>query len=133
MLSCKRIPWDYHSAKFTLDLRLFPRFKERIMLVILSFLVLFASQAGSNEVGSTKAGSNEVLEEFEPKRDSLLFNQTINLRQEWKLSFQVRHIYVYIQLLESPIPTTTTTTTMSQKASSGDISGTKHSIIDPLV
>ena len=44
-----------------------------------------------------------------------------------------------IQLLESPIPTptpTTTTTptpTTSQKASSGDISGTKRGIIDPLV
>ena len=35
-----------------------------------------------------------------------------------------------IQLLESPIPTTTTT---SQKASSGDFSGTKHGIINPLV
>ena len=31
-----------------------------------------------------------------------------------------------IQLLESPIPT------LSQKASSGDISGTKRGIIDPL-
>ena len=38
----------------------------------------------------------------------------------------------YIQLLESPIPTTTPTTP-SQKASSGDISGTKRGIIDPLV
>ena len=39
------------------------------------------------------------------------------------------------QLLESPIPATTpaTTTTTSQKASSGDISGTKRNIIDPLV
>ena len=41
-----------------------------------------------------------------------------------------------IQLLESPIPTPTpiiTTTTMSQKASSGDILGTKRGSIDPLV
>ena len=38
-----------------------------------------------------------------------------------------------IQLLESPIPTTPTTTTTSQKASSGDISGTKRGSIDPLV
>ena len=38
-----------------------------------------------------------------------------------------------IQLLESPIPTTPATTTTSQKASSGDISGTKRGIIDPLV
>ena len=42
-----------------------------------------------------------------------------------------------IQLLESPIGTTTTATTttpaMSQKASSGDVSGTKRGIIDPLV
>ena len=43
-----------------------------------------------------------------------------------------------IQLLESPIPTTTTTTTTtparpSQKASSGDILGTKRGIRDPLV
>ena len=38
-----------------------------------------------------------------------------------------------IQLLESPIPTTTPATTTSQKASSGDISGTKRGIIDPLV
>ena len=38
------------------------------------------------------------------------------------------------QLLESPIPTTTTpATTTSQKASSGDILGTKRGIIDPLV
>ena len=38
------------------------------------------------------------------------------------------------QLLESPIPTTTTpATTTSQKASSGDISGTTRVIIDPLV
>ena len=44
-----------------------------------------------------------------------------------------------IQLLESPIPTptptptatTTTTPTTSQKASSGDISGTKRGSIDP--
>ena len=36
-----------------------------------------------------------------------------------------------IQLLESPIPATTPAT--SQKASSGDISGTKRVIIDPLV
>ena len=36
-----------------------------------------------------------------------------------------------IQVLESPIPTTPTT--LSQKASSGDISGTKRDIIDPLV
>ena len=43
-----------------------------------------------------------------------------------------------IQLLESPIPTptpttTTTTPTTSKKASSGDISGTKRGIKDPLV
>ena len=41
-----------------------------------------------------------------------------------------------IQLLESPIPTTTPVTpatTTSQKASSGEISGTKRGIIDPLV
>ena len=41
-----------------------------------------------------------------------------------------------IQLLESPIPTPTTPTpspTMSQKGSSGDISGTKRGTIDPLV
>ena len=41
-----------------------------------------------------------------------------------------------IELLESPIPTTPATpatTTASQKASSGDISGTKRRIIDPLV
>ena len=37
-----------------------------------------------------------------------------------------------IQLLESPI-STTTTTAPSQKASSGDISGTMRGIIDPLV
>ena len=37
---------------------------------------------------------------------------------------------LHIQLLESPIPTPTT---MSQKASSGDISGTKRGSIDPLV
>ena len=39
-----------------------------------------------------------------------------------------------IQLLESPIPTpATATATLSQKASSGNISGTKRGIIDPLV
>ena len=38
-----------------------------------------------------------------------------------------------IQLLESPIPVTTPATTTSQKASSGDISGTKRGIKDPLV
>ena len=36
-----------------------------------------------------------------------------------------------IQLLESPIPTTPPRP--SQKASSGDISGTKRGIIDPLL
>ena len=36
---------------------------------------------------------------------------------------------IWIQLLESPIPTPATT---SQKVSSGDISGTKRGIIDPL-
>ena len=36
-----------------------------------------------------------------------------------------------IQLLESPIPTTPAT--LSQKASSGNISGTKRGIMDPLV
>ena len=42
---------------------------------------------------------------------------------------------LYIQLLESPIPTTTPTTPTptSQKASSGDISGTKRVTVDPLV
>ena len=42
---------------------------------------------------------------------------------------------VAIQLLESPFPTPTptTTTTTSQKASSGDISGTGHGSIKPLV
>ena len=49
-----------------------------------------------------------------------------------------RHIfYKYlaptIQLLESPIPTIPTPTPTSQKALSGDISGTKRGIIDPLV
>ena len=38
---------------------------------------------------------------------------------------------MYIQLLESPIPTTTAA--VSQKASSDDISGTKRGTIDPLV
>ena len=42
--------------------------------------------------------------------------------------------FFIIQLLESPIPTTTTTpATLSQKASSGDISGTKRGIIDLLM
>ena len=47
-------------------------------------------------------------------------------------NLQRGQIQVPIQLLESPIPTPATTTT-SQKASSGDISGTKRGIIDPLV
>ena len=44
--------------------------------------------------------------------------------------------FIVIQLLESPIPTSTTATTpttTSQKASSGDISGTKRGSTDPLV
>ena len=42
------------------------------------------------------------------------------------------NLFLFIQLLESAIPTTTSTPA-SQKASSGDISGTKRGIIDPLV
>ena len=38
-----------------------------------------------------------------------------------------------IQLLESPIPAAPAAPAPSQKASSGDISGTKRGIIDPLV
>ena len=48
--------------------------------MILSLLALLAMLAGSIE----------VQEEFEPEKNSLLLiNQPINLRQEWKLSFQV--------------------------------------------
>ena len=39
---------------------------------------------------------------------------------------------MYIQLLESPIPAPAAAA-VSQKASSDDISGTKHGTIDPLV
>ena len=39
----------------------------------------------------------------------------------------------HIQLLESPIPAPAPAAAPSQKASSGDISGTKRGIIDPLV
>ena len=50
------------------------------MVMILSLLALLAMLAGSIE----------VQEEFEPEKNSLLLiNQPINLRQEWKLSFQV--------------------------------------------
>lgn len=59
---------------------LFPRLSEG-MIVILPFLALIAMEGGSTE----------VLEEFEPKGDRLHINQPINLRQEWKLSFQVKN------------------------------------------
>ena len=39
----------------------------------------------------------------------------------------------HIQLLESPIPAAPAAPAPSQKASSGDISGTKRGSIDPLV
>ena len=64
----------------------------------LPLLTLLARQAaaGSSEVTgnqaeSTAAGST-AAEEFEPKKDTLHFDQSsINLGQEWKLSFQVQN------------------------------------------
>ena len=51
----------------------------------------------------------------------------------WKYDWLTKQIQ-FIQLLESPIPAPTPTpTTTSQKASSGDISGTKRGSKDPLV
>ena len=72
------------------------------MIVILPLLALLGIEAGSIEVIGGQAESNEVLamqhgestevlEEFEPKKDRLHLNQPINLREEWKLSFQVKN------------------------------------------
>ena len=50
------------------------------------------------------------------------------------LLFNLLHNSINIQLLESPIPPAAAPAPArpSQKVSSGDISGTKRSIIDPL-
>ena len=59
---------------------------------------------------------------------SLLKRLTRSFKKYW-----VQFAVCFIQLLESPIHATASTATLSQKASSGNISGTKRGIIDPLV